>query len=316
MSGGAAPGRAHGWAVTAADVVFDALAAPSAVVDHRGVIIAVNRAWRQLSDADGGDPHHPGVGVDYPAMYERAAAAGSDEAGAAHRGLTAVLAGDSSFFELELVCPTAGRARWFLMEVAPVPGIGVVVQHVEITRRKRLEQRLAHLAGHDPLTGVWNRTALEQDLDRLLRPAGGRRVGVLFADLDGFKAVNDTHGHLVGDEVLTQVAGRIRSCVRPDDVVARVGGDEFVVVTDDPDVDDGLVARLGERLHGVIVQPYRVRATRVSIGVSIGSVVADPGDDVRAVLHRADRDMYRAKPGAARRHPGGGDGLTGGCRAP
>jgi diguanylate cyclase (GGDEF)-like protein len=124
------------------------------------------------------------------------------------------------------------------------------------------------------------------------------QVGVLFCDLDGFKQVNDSHGHASGDLVLAEVARRIRAAVRADDVVARVGGDEFVVVS--VGVSNHELHAMADRVLEAIAEPIEVEGTRASVSTSIGVGRADLGhvtttDDVDALVDVADQAMYRAK---------------------
>lgn len=164
---------------------------------------------------------------------------------------------------------------------------------------------LSTLAETDALTGVANRLGLESALRAVMDsgadPDGdpGRRVGVLFCDLDGFKGVNDALGHTAGDAALVEVAKRLRSVVRHDDVVARLGGDEFVVVS--IGVADGELEAVAERIRAAVAEPIDVGADDpVQLGVSIGVGRADMVgvtslDDVDALLGAADHSMYRAK---------------------
>jgi diguanylate cyclase (GGDEF)-like protein len=119
-------------------------------------------------------------------------------------------------------------------------------------------------------------------------------VAMVFLDLDGFKAVNDEHGHDVGDELLRVAAARLRNAVRPDDTPARLGGDEFVVLCDQY-VDDSILAQLVERVEQVLAKPYPVNGMLVHIDVSVGLAHAEPHDDAATLLRRADQSMYRAK---------------------
>lgn len=170
----------------------------------------------------------------------------------------------------------------------------VVVLFSDITDRRRAEQALEHQANHDALTGLPNRANL---MRRLARVVGGRGPGctaVMFLDLDRFKPVNDEHGHEAGDELLCAVAGRMSARVREGDTVARVGGDEFVVIArglDDTDAANALAARLRDDLR----RPFRLKAARVSIDASIGVVCADEFDNVDELLAASDAEMYRVK---------------------
>src|SRR3954471_2803131 len=175
-----------------------------------------------------------------------------------------------------------GRVRWVLHGVTVVPGpdgrpAWFAVSAQDITERRRAEQdlraltdELAERAVRDPLTGLANRALLEERLRAVLaRDARtGDATGVLFLDLDGFKAVNDAHGHLLGDAVLRAVAGRLRSAVRPSDTVARLGGDEFVVLVEGA-TTEGL-AVLVKRLRRAITASIAVGDLDLKVGVSVG----------------------------------------------
>jgi diguanylate cyclase (GGDEF)-like protein len=164
--------------------------------------------------------------------------------------------------------------------------------------RKRAEVELAHRALHDPLTGLPNRTyfleQLEAGLSRSERR--GLRVGVLFLDLDGFKKVNDDHGHAAGDALLAAVAVRLEGIIRPSDTLARFGGDEFVLLCEDlAGVAD--VVTLADRLVKEMEPPFEIGDRHISVGLSIGIVSARGGTEVVAetLIRDADRMMYRAK---------------------
>jgi diguanylate cyclase (GGDEF)-like protein len=160
------------------------------------------------------------------------------------------------------------------------------------------EAALAHLATHDPLTGLPNRALLEDRVDQALARAlrSHRKVALLFCDLDGFKEVNDTHGHEVGDEVLREVANRLTDGRRRADTVARLGGDEFVILL--PDLEDGhspakLVA---EFCIDSLRKPIVTHSVRVELGMSIGiALYPDAGSTASELLACADAAMYKAK---------------------
>ena len=235
-----------------ADSVLDALPDATAVLDDNGTIVSVNHAWRMFAVDNGGRPETTGVGVSYLDLCRRAAAAGSADAAIVRDQIESVLNGQTVHQELEYPCPSPVIGRWFLLRVNPLPppARGAVVSHVNITRRKQAEDELAHAAAHDPLTALSNRALFNDRLATALQDRDGRpspgAVGILFIDLDRFKLVNDTYGHQAGDEVLLVTAARLREQVRPQDTVARFGGDEFAVLA--PRISaaglDGLAARI------------------------------------------------------------------------
>jgi diguanylate cyclase (GGDEF)-like protein/PAS domain S-box-containing protein len=180
----------------------------------------------------------------------------------------------------------------------------------DITERKRAEEQLRHAALHDPLTGLPNRALFLDRLEHILaqaqqRPEGRPRlVGMLLLDIDRFKTVNDSLGHLVGDRLLTAIAGRLHGCLRSTDTLARFGGDEFTVLLEGLE-DASEAVRVAERVQEVLTGPLEVDAYEVFTSASIGIVVA-PADTYgrpEAVLRDADTAMYRAKAlGRARYH--------------
>jgi diguanylate cyclase (GGDEF)-like protein len=169
-----------------------------------------------------------------------------------------------------------------------------------ILQLRRRVDTLAHAATTDALTGVRNRGYLVESLrDALQRWARGvRRPGVLYIDLDGFKAINDEHGHSVGDAVLRAVAERLQGNVRAHDVVARLGGDEFAIVMEDaPEHLEARLADVAERIEDALTDPVDLEdGNSVSAHASVGASVAEqPSDTVTSLLSRADAAMYAAK---------------------
>jgi diguanylate cyclase (GGDEF)-like protein len=156
---------------------------------------------------------------------------------------------------------------------------------------------LAHQAFHDALTGLPNRALFLDRLQHALTAAtrGDGQVGVLFLDLDGFKAINDQLGHAAGDEVLRAVAQRLTPCVRPGDTVARFGGDEFVVLLDAlPDVD--AARQVAERIERGVRAPLTVKGRTLPLTTSIGVAVSQPAYNTpEALLQAADGALYEAK---------------------
>jgi diguanylate cyclase (GGDEF)-like protein len=176
-----------------------------------------------------------------------------------------------------------------------VDGAGVVLFHVDITARKALEERLSVESEHDELTGLPNRRSAVRYIERHLAYSRvtGAPLWVMFLDLNGFKAVNDTFGHHVGDELLTKVAARAGRALREGDLLSRFGGDEFVVVC--PDLEPKAAAAIATRLGDVMAQPFQFGASEVSITTSVGSAASDANSTVDSLLKAADAQMYRHK---------------------
>jgi diguanylate cyclase (GGDEF)-like protein/PAS domain S-box-containing protein len=172
-----------------------------------------------------------------------------------------------------------------------------ITQFEDIGDRRRAHQELTRRARLDPLTGLLNRSALLERVDEAIAAAGqtGQAGALLFCDLDGFKPVNDTHGHAVGDQVLAVVARRLESQVRAGDTAARFGGDEFVVVADG--LGGAELADLVDRLRTAVAAPIDIDGAVVTVTMTVGQVAIDPArtDSPAALLQSADAAMYRLK---------------------
>lgn len=217
----------------------------------------------------------------------------------------------------ELIIPRAGGDP-IDVEMIKVPIydddgalLGLVGIGRDISERKRMEADLrrseaekGHMAHHDALTGLPNRRLFFDRLDKVLARSQrtGRSVALLFIDLDGFKKVNDTHGHDCGDHALRVAAARIVDCLRKSDTVARIGGDEFTVILDDaPTVSD--VSRVADMIIDAVSAPIPVHGQTAVIGASIGIALC-PSDarDAHALLNAADSAMYKAKQAGRAKH--------------
>ncbi len=196
-----------------------------------------------------------------------------------------------------------GADRWFWTDMQPEfddQGALFAVRGIcqEITERKSAFERIRHLARHDPLTGLANRAHLSEQLELILAEASRRRetVAVLCFDLDGFKSVNDLYGHAAGDDVLREMARRLACHVRETDLVARIGGDEFVVVQafgQQPEAAQSLARRLLEDVMGTMMLKGQTELSlSTSIGIAYYPADAKTADDL---LARADRALYWIK---------------------
>jgi diguanylate cyclase (GGDEF)-like protein/PAS domain S-box-containing protein len=208
-----------------------------------------------------------------------------------------------SDFELEFrVCPPGHETRYVQMRVYVVrDGAGRFTRRAgvvqDVTERKAQEARIEHLAYHDALTGLPNRAMLMDRLAQALSQAQRRdqQVAVLFIDLDRFKLVNDSLGHAVGDQLLQEIARRLRGALREDDTVARVGGDEFQVITSNVagSVD---VARIAEKLMRALGEPFTLEGQELHVTASIGvSLFPRDGASGELLLKYADTALYEAK---------------------
>jgi diguanylate cyclase (GGDEF)-like protein/PAS domain S-box-containing protein len=177
-----------------------------------------------------------------------------------------------------------------------------VSQFVNVTEAREAREALHFMATHDPLTQLLNRRELNARMGRILAhaPRGSMHLAVLYADLDGLKSVNDTFGHAAGDDLIVEAGRRIQAEVRDDDIVARMGGDEFVIVLPEArGVDDSMA--VANKIRECLAQPLTVDGYPVPIGISIGIALAQPGEESLDVVRRADAALYRAKNGGRNR---------------
>ncbi len=172
---------------------------------------------------------------------------------------------------------------------------GYLVAVVDITERRKAEARIAHMAHHDGLTDLPNREHFQQRLQQALDQAAGKRVGVLYIDLDLFKNINDSFGHPAGDRLLKDVAERLTNAVRGGNLAARLGGDEFAVILG-ADVSPNEASACATSLIDLLKAPYAFEGQEMVIGASIG-IALSPGDGVtpEELMRNADMALYRAK---------------------
>jgi diguanylate cyclase (GGDEF)-like protein len=188
------------------------------------------------------------------------------------------------------------NGRTFKIRHRPMPDCGWVATHEDITEQRRSEVKIEYMAHHDSLTDLANRVLLNERLEHALGQIHqNEMVAIHHLDLDQFKAVNDTFGHPAGDKLLKIVADRLRGLARETDTIARMGGDEFVIVQA-PIADPGDATSLAQRIISLLGEPFDIDGQQVMIGVSIGIAVG-PGDGLSPdkLLRNADLALYRAK---------------------
>jgi diguanylate cyclase (GGDEF)-like protein len=285
--------------------ILDALHAKAAVIDEDGVVVMANALWT-LTPQDRSPCSCGPVaeGQNWPGLLR---STGRPELIDLADQVVSVLNGQVPAIRWERPCDLADVESVSTIDVSALGGSipGAVVVQSDVLGQRRLAAELTHRATHDELTGLPNRAALREAMLSSLGSLRERQMlAVLFCDLDGFKDINDGLGHAIGDQVLIAVAGRLRQRCRQADIVARFGGDEFVVVQPVPDLAQARAT--ADRLIEALAEPIRVGAADVATGASIGVVVVDgvpEGDDPVGVLLRdADTAMYHAKERGRRRH--------------
>lgn len=194
-----------------------------------------------------------------------------------------------------------GADDYLFKPLDPEQLLELLPKHLErqqaVREKAEADRELHRLAFHDPLTGLANRTRFNEAIRRMMSQSRRhqRQLALMFLDLDGFKAVNDSMGHEAGDRLLELVADRLRDTIRLEDALFRFGGDEFtILLADVRDRDTALAA--AQRTLDALAHPYALKGREVNISASIG-VVFYPynGDDAETLLQRADQAMYRAK---------------------
>ena len=262
-------------------------------IDHRGRIVEFNPAAERTfgykrADVLGRDMAKLMIPVDLRGAH-RDGLARYLATGTSHtidrRFETTAMRADGTEFPVELSIsriPTAGQPMFtgFLRD---------------ITTQKQMLEQLSFRAAHDGLTQSLNRTAFMDRLRAAASRAGGERsIAVLFVDIDQFKSINDRFGHVVGDQLLVAVAGRLHGCVRPTDTVARLGGDEFAILVEQV-TDPADVTAVAERIKQALAAPFNLDGLTVTAGASLGIAFGSSENLPEDLLRAADEEMYRAK---------------------
>lgn len=274
---------------------FQSLPISLALLDEDGWIIDVNERWRAFARDNGGD-FGGYVGTNYVAACHDP---GDPEALEVEARLKELLAGQQELVEIEYPCDSPSGRRWFLMQACRCPHTGqprYTIIHIETTQWRLAEQAEHQRADTDALTGVVSRGAFDERARQMLAQAerDGSHVALLFVDMDYYKAINDAYGHDLGDRVLAALAERLRQPTRESDLLARYGGDEFVILG--PGSDEVGAQALAERLHQTVTEPVAIGDYRFCVSCSQGiAIYPDHGRDLTSLVNAADAAMYRAK---------------------
>lgn len=196
--------------------------------------------------------------------------------------------------DVELMQNNGDKLRWLRMICEPV-GDDIAATFIDVTDSKAKERQMESIAWSDPLTGVLNRRGFERDAAQRLTDSADDATGaLLFIDLNEFKDINDQYGHVVGDQLLTIAAQRLRKSLRSQDIIGRPGGDEFVALV--PDVSAAVADRLAKRLAKALEAPYNIGTETMSCAASIGlALYPTNANTLTGLLREADQAMYRAK---------------------
>lgn len=274
--------------------VLNSLPFHIATVNKQGQITRTNQAWNEFMRDNGGLPEQCGIGVNY---LEK-----SKTDSTAYENILSVLSGSSSLENWDYSCHAPEEKRWFMATVTPLKDqeltiIGAVITHVDISARKESERWLSNLAYIDRLTGIPNRNYLMEFGERTIQQAdkSGQLLGFLFLDCNNFKYINDTYGHLVGDQVLGVLAKRLKNAVKDTDVVFRFGGDEFCVIVPRISCEEKLPL-MADRVLYRLCRPVQLDEVTVNVTVSGGTYARRPQTvGLLEMIAAADRAMYRAK---------------------
>ncbi len=257
-----------------------------------GRLAVVNHRFTEMMNLSD-DLVHRGVGA--PDIVSACVSSGAVSTASGNLILSEI--SNSQAKDIVTADPDASKSRSLSWAFQPMAGGGTVVLVEDITERQHAEARITHLARYDELTALPNRVHFRDEIERLLAMFHGteRLSALLFIDLDQFKQVNDTLGHPCGDQLLCAVAARLREMLRPEDFVARFGGDEFVVFQQNIESNEE-AASLARRIVERLSERYKIDNHLVEIGASVGIAMTSPdGISADTLLKNADMALYRAK---------------------
>jgi diguanylate cyclase (GGDEF)-like protein/PAS domain S-box-containing protein len=269
--------------------VVEATTALVMVIDGNGDIVLANPAMQRFTGLTEAEI----VGRPFWTVYVT-----PEDVPRARQAVGAALAGGASFLDEGTWFRGDGVRRRVSMQNSVVSDddgrpTGIAVVAIDVTEQRQREALVQRRATTDALTGTWNRSVLFEALQQHLDPGTGRGCALLFCDVDDFKTVNDRHGHTRGDQLLVEVARRLLEVAGPEGLVARFGGDEFVLLL--PGADEAELPLLAGRVQARMQEPLVTGTVSFPLSVSVGSAYGHRGEDPDDVLAVADRSMYRRK---------------------
>ncbi|MGE5672610.1 MAG: putative bifunctional diguanylate cyclase/phosphodiesterase [Mycobacterium leprae] len=259
------------------------------LLDRNGVLLSANPAWERITGYSAAESQGKPFTSFVVASQQEAATAAQ----------LAVSAGQCQSYDTTILRKDGHQAELSVL-AAPVVDEGVTVgtYHLarDVSEQKQTQAQLARLAYHDSLTGLANRALFTDRLEQALAHSDRNQpsLGLLYMDLDDFKIVNDSLGHRAGDQLLMETARRLHSCVSADDVVARMGGDEFTVLLQHTDDTDDAI-RVAEAILAKMAEPFVIDGRKMVVTPSIGVVMGNQGTDSKELMRHADIAMYQAK---------------------
>jgi diguanylate cyclase (GGDEF)-like protein len=283
------------------DTLLNAMQEQIAVIDRLGIIRYVNKSYINFGIENGQNPTFNWIGFNYLSVCSKGYDSDGNPINKCTDGIHEVLSGKKDSYQSEYPCHSPKIKRWFRLHIARLDAGDVplfIITHTDITELKLLERKLLLLSTVDPLTGLANRRSLNdflaQEWKRSFRSK--KSLSVLIIDIDFFKEYNDFYGHLKGDECLCLVSNVIKKYARRlDDLAARFGGEEFVLVLGETEKDDAirLAQSLCRKIAALNIPHVKGKTLTVSIGVS--AMFPDAMHDNTSYLSHADKALYEAK---------------------
>jgi len=289
--------------------VIDSLPEQIAIIDRKGTILTTNRAWNRVSRNKTTSCINRGLPGDNYLDICSEAAEFDERMKYAVRNLKLILEKKSERFSFEYPSHNANRKRWYLMHVKPLiveeKLEGAVITHINITKRKVVELKAKRLSSNDDMTGVLNRKTGIQYLQKEMKMSDRRQsnLSLCYVDIDNLKFINDNFGHKEGDEIIKKIVNIITDSLRETDLIARMGGDEFLIVLPDTSFNNSKVVmqRVMEKIddfNGKKSKPYE-------LSISFGFAEYDPVYKMTPdkLIETADTEMYRMKRSHKKNYP-------------